>query len=109
MKNSSWVEIFGCTVQLSKESNIKLFANVKLFSAWKLAIGDDGKHSQEDSTEIKECLLNTQDLWNFQNKLLCLFSSSHILWLMLIQALVLLHSYLQHLCQVSPYSALQGF
>lgn len=33
-----------------------------------------------------ECLLNIQDLWAFQNKLLCLFSSSHILWPMLIQA-----------------------
>lgn len=108
-KNSIWVEIFRCTVQLLWESNSKLVANVKWFSAWKLAIGDDWKHSQGASTEIKDCLLNIQDLWTFQDKLLCLFSSSHILWPMLIQALVLLHSSLQHPCQVPPYPALQGF
>lgn len=108
-KNSSWVEIFRCTVQLLWESNSKLVANVKWFSAWKLAIGDDWKHSQGASTEIKDCLLNIQDLWTFQDKLLWLFSSSHILWPMLIQALVLLHSSLQHPCQVPPYPAPQGF
>lgn len=56
-------------MQLLWESNIKLVANVKSFSAWKLAIGDDWKHPQRASTEIKECLLNIQDLWTFQNKL----------------------------------------
>lgn len=39
----------------------------------------------------------------FQNKLLCLFSSSHILWPMSIKALVLLRSYRQRPCQVSPH------